>query len=175
MDNFFECYIWWLLLGLLLGFVLFWLYDLLFRRDGETLVRKYETQIAALTKDTSQLEDDLANTKRTLAEFSNEKDKVELAAKMGFSPFKNGKDNLTIIEGIGPKINALLVNNDVPTFASLESTDVANIQTILNNAGSAYKLAKPESWPKQAGMCVRGEWEELKRYQDQLVGGIEFD
>ena len=40
-------------------------------------------------------------------------------------------DDLTLIEGIGPKINALLNQNGVYTFAQLAATSVERLRSIL--------------------------------------------
>jgi large subunit ribosomal protein L21 len=29
----------------------------------------------------------------------------------------------------------------------------------------------PETWPKQAGMAASGDWDGLKKWQDELDGG----
>jgi NADH-quinone oxidoreductase subunit I len=82
-------------------------------------------------------------------------------------------DDLTKVEGIGPKISGLLQAAGIKTFAELANTDVAVIQQILTEAGSRYRLAKPQSWPKQAQLAAKGKWAELKTLQDSLKGGRE--
>ena len=42
---------------------------------------------------------------------------------------------------------------------------------ILTDAGDRYRLADPSTWPEQAGMANRKEWNALKEYQDYLQGG----
>ncbi|RME70040.1 MAG: 4Fe-4S dicluster domain-containing protein [Chloroflexi bacterium] len=84
-------------------------------------------------------------------------------------------DDLTKIEGIGPKINALLQNAGITTFAQLAATDVEKIQQILTEAGSRYQLADPGTWPQQAKLAAEGKWEELQKLQDSLKGGRRQD
>jgi len=81
------------------------------------------------------------------------------------------KDDLKAIEGIGPKIEGLLQTAGIKTWKTLSETSVDKIQGILDQAGSRYKLADPGSWPKQAEMAAAGKWDDLKEYQDFLVGG----
>ena len=81
------------------------------------------------------------------------------------------KDDLTAIEGIGPKISQLLRDNGITTWRELANTSVSAIQDILDAAGKRYKLADPGSWPKQAEMAADGRWDDLEEYQDFLQGG----
>ena len=81
------------------------------------------------------------------------------------------QDDLKAVEGIGPKIEGLLKADGIDTWRKLSNANVTTIQEILNKAGKRYKLADPGTWPKQAGMCADGKWDELTAYQDELNGG----
>ena len=80
-------------------------------------------------------------------------------------------DDLKKIEGIGPKIAGLLNEAGIYTFQQLSETAVDRIKEILAAAGSRYATHTPDTWPQQAGMAARGEWDELKKWQDELDGG----
>lgn len=97
--------------------------------------------------------------------------KVEkLLIKMGV--IKRWKQNdLTAVEGIGPKISGLLQADGITTWRELANAKVERIQGILDAAGKRYKLADPSSWPKQAEMAADGRWDDLDEYQDFLQGG----
>ncbi len=97
---------------------------------------------------------------------------LDAAKKAGFRlKQKNGQDDFTIVEGIGPKINELIHGADIHFYASLATSSVDNIQKILDDAGPRYKLAKPDTWPTQAKMAAENNWEALKTWQDELDGG----
>ena len=83
----------------------------------------------------------------------------------------DAEDDLKKIEGIGPKIEELIKNGGIKTWAALSNTDPSVIQGFLNDAGSRYKMHDPKSWPLQAGMAARGEWEALDKWQDEHEGG----
>ncbi len=83
-------------------------------------------------------------------------------------------DDLKIIEGIGPKIEELLNNNGIQSFKDLRMTDRDTLKSYLDAAGTRFKMHEPQSWPHQAGMAERGEWEELKIYQEFMDGGREI-
>jgi large subunit ribosomal protein L27 len=82
-----------------------------------------------------------------------------------------GKDNLKIVEGIGPKIESLLNETGITTFAQLSETPADKIREILEAAGSRYKVHDPTTWPQQAGLAAEGKMDELKALQDELKGG----
>lgn len=83
------------------------------------------------------------------------------------------EDDLTKIEGIGPKISSLLKAAGIKTFAQLSVTEADKIREILLEAGNRYKAHDPTTWPKQAAMANAGNWDELQAYQDILDGGKE--
>ncbi|MBU0491705.1 MAG: DUF4332 domain-containing protein [Chloroflexi bacterium] len=85
-------------------------------------------------------------------------------------PVPVAPDDLKVIEGIGPKIAGLLASVGIVTFAQLAQTDVAQLETILADAGLQH-LAKPATWPEQARLAAAGEWDALTQLQDQLKGG----
>jgi len=81
------------------------------------------------------------------------------------------KDDLTKIEGIGPKIAGLLNKAGVYTWAELSKTKVSFIQDVLTKAGPRYKMHSPKTWPQQSKLAAKGKWDELKKLQDELDGG----
>lgn len=80
-------------------------------------------------------------------------------------------DDLSIIEGIGPKIAELLVKGGIVTFADLAKAKPAAIQTILDAAGKRYQMHDPATWPKQAALARDGKTAELAKLQAELKGG----
>jgi len=79
-------------------------------------------------------------------------------------------DDLTRIEGIGPKISSLLQAATITTFAQLAAADVSRLEQILSEADLAG-LADPATWPEQARLAAAGEWDALETLQDELKGG----
>lgn len=80
-------------------------------------------------------------------------------------------DDLTSIEGIGPKIGELLAGNGIGTFAELAAASVEKLSGILHDAGSRYASHDPGTWPQQAELAAAGKFDELKALQDKLKGG----
>ena len=80
-------------------------------------------------------------------------------------------DDLTKVEGVGPKIASLLAEGGFDTFEKLAGADIPALQVILDNAGPRFKSHNPTTWPQQAGLAAAGKWDELKELQDRLDGG----
>ncbi|NPA68946.1 MAG: 50S ribosomal protein L21 [Chlorobi bacterium] len=81
-------------------------------------------------------------------------------------------DNLTKIEGIGPKIASILTEAGIDTFKKLSETKAEKISEILVAAGgNSYNRFDPTTWPEQAKLAANGKWDELKKLQDELNGG----
>ena len=78
-------------------------------------------------------------------------------------------DDLAIVEGIGPKIAAVLNQAGITTFAQLATADVSALTEILQTAN--LRLADPTTWPEQARLAADANWDALKALQDSLKGG----
>ncbi len=78
----------------------------------------------------------------------------------------SNKDDLKKIEGIGPRIEEILNKHDIYTFKNLRETDRDTLKSYLANADKRFSAHETESWPHQAGMAEKGQWEELKIYQE---------
>ncbi|MBK8565104.1 MAG: 30S ribosomal protein S6 [Saprospiraceae bacterium] len=80
-------------------------------------------------------------------------------------------DNLKRIEGIGPKIAEVLKASGVDSFAKLASMTPDQIKDLLNQAGDRFSFQDPATWPAQSQLAAQGEWDKLKKWQDELKGG----
>lgn len=79
-------------------------------------------------------------------------------------------DDLTKIEGIGPKMSAALKSAGIDTFAKLAASDQDALKQALEAAG--MNLAPSlETWAEQAKFAADDNWDGLKELQDSLVGG----
>lgn len=85
------------------------------------------------------------------------------------SPEAVAPDDLTQIEGIGPKISSVLQAAGITTFADLANADTAHLKQILIDAG--LRIHNPSTWPEQAALAGAGRWDDLKALQGQLSAG----
>ncbi|MFN2141956.1 MAG: DUF308 domain-containing protein [Candidatus Promineifilaceae bacterium] len=80
------------------------------------------------------------------------------------------KQDLTAIEGIGPKIAAALQAAGINSYTDLAATSPEQLRSILNTAGLS---ADPSTWPEQAQLAAAGKMAELQALQERLQGGRE--
>ncbi|MBT8263999.1 MAG: 30S ribosomal protein S2 [Muriicola sp.] len=99
---------------------------------------------------------------------AKEKPKKETAKKE-----KATADDLTKVEGMGPKISEVFQSAGIMTFADLASKSEEELKEVLAGAGARYASKNPASWPKQAKMAADGKWDELKEWQDNTKAGVE--
>ena len=84
-------------------------------------------------------------------------------------PISVEADNLTIIEGIGPKVAEVLAEAGILTFSQLAQANADDVQKILNEAD--LKMMDATSWPAQAKLAAENDMDGLKKMQDKLSGG----
>ena len=78
-------------------------------------------------------------------------------------------DDLTIIEGIGPKIASLLNQHGITSFTQLAGTPIPDLEKILQENG--LQFVKPGSWIEQGRLAAESKMDDLKALQDKLIGG----
>jgi len=100
----------------------------------------------------------------TLEPEEEREDKLPAVAPLNVKP-----DDLTIVEGVGPKINQVLHAAGIQSLFQLSESEVVNLKEILAAAG--LKLADPTTWPQQARLAIAGDLENLKALQSTLRGG----
>lgn len=81
-------------------------------------------------------------------------------------------NDLTVVEGIGPKIADILhTKGGIKTWWDLHNADTETLRSLLAAAGPRFQIHDPGSWPHQAGLLARGQWQEFKTLADALKGG----
>lgn len=78
-------------------------------------------------------------------------------------------DDLTVIEGIGLKVQATLNAAGIYRLDQLAKTATDELLRILRAAGN--RISDPTTWAEQASMAAAAKWDELKALQAQLKGG----
>ncbi len=101
--------------------------------------------------------------------------KKEAAPKKKTAPKKKAEakkgDDLTKIEGIGPKVAELFTENGIASYSDLAAKSADQLKAILTPKGGRYAAMEPGTWSEQAKMAAEGKWDELKKWQDELNGG----
>ena len=88
------------------------------------------------------------------------------------APAISGTDDLTRIEGIGPKMATALNNAGITRYYQLAELGEDQLREIIHNAGMRFSPSLP-TWARQAEFAAKGDWEGLQDYQDKLVAGRE--
>ena len=68
----------------------------------------------------------------------------------------SGRDDLKLIWGIGPKIEGVMNDNGIYTFAQIAAVPAERLTEILHKAGSRFRISSEElhqTWPTQARPC----------------------
>lgn len=81
-------------------------------------------------------------------------------------------DDLSIIEGIGPKIEDLLRANGIGGFAQLAQLHADDLADILERGGPNFRFANPATWAEQATLAAGNHWTELKQLQRGMIGSV---
>ncbi len=98
---------------------------------------------------------------------------VEATQKAVANDTTSEADDLTKIEGVGPKAAEALVAAGMTSYADIAKGDAEKIKEILTESSSRMAHLDPTSWPKQAKMAAEGKWDELQAWQDSVKGGVE--
>lgn len=94
-------------------------------------------------------------------------EEVEYTAAIG--------DDLTRIEGVGPKVQDILKDAGILTFRDIATTPLYKIKEHLQNAGPHYNMVDSSTWTEQALLAAEGRWDELEVRQEELIGGREAE
>ena len=105
---------------------------------------------------------------------AEKKPTAKKAATKKAAPKKSStKDDLTKIEGIGPKAAEALTAAGLATFADVSKSTPTKIKKILDESEGKFAAMDPGTWTKQAKLAAADKWDELKKWQDEMDGGIE--
>ena len=79
------------------------------------------------------------------------------------------QDDLTRIEGVGPKVAGILKENGIVSYNQLAHADVEKLAEMLREA--KLPMLHPATWPEQARLAAMADWDKLSAFQDDLKGG----
>ena len=81
-------------------------------------------------------------------------------------------DNLQVVEGIGPKMDEVLKKHGIHTWRELGASNFTKLRALLDKENpTRYRIIDPKTWPDQAKLADRNEWDELIAMQKQLDSG----
>jgi predicted flap endonuclease-1-like 5' DNA nuclease len=80
-------------------------------------------------------------------------------------------DDLTLIEGIGPKSAAALNESGITTFAQVAAMTAEQLEQAVKERGVRL-VGNAANWPKQAALAAAGDFAALAELQAKLKGGV---
>jgi predicted flap endonuclease-1-like 5' DNA nuclease len=183
------------IVGILVGWIIEWVIDWVFwrrkhreqQREIESLQRALDAAEAEqhdLEQKAIQCNQELSEARADLAACRADLEAAQAAAQEAATragpavviPLGDEeepeREDLTQIEGIGPKTAALLNEAGIYNYAQLADTPVARLREIMAAAGPRYRLIVPDTWPAQARLAAEGQWDELQVLKDCIVGGV---
>ncbi len=72
-------------------------------------------------------------------------------------------DDLTQINGIGPRMSSILVEGGVTTYAQLEHMTTDELRQLIA-VGGALPPSSLATWPTQAAYAAKGDWQGMAEY-----------
>ncbi len=154
---------WWMWLLLpfaLIAWALWWW----LRGAQEEQSRHYEIPVPG------PVEPSPSSSEERVAQLTTVEDGSPSAAETALTePSKKEPDDLTVIEGIGPKIAKMLNDLGIYTYEDLANADPEVLRQTFRQARLYF--VDPTTWPEQARLAAEGRWEELQALQDQLTAG----
>jgi len=80
-----------------------------------------------------------------------------------------GRDNLQMIEGLGPKSQQVLYEAGITTYRAVAESTPAALTDLIRAAG--MRLVNPGTWPEQAALLAAGDQDGFLALKDTLRGG----
>jgi F-type H+-transporting ATPase subunit gamma len=81
-------------------------------------------------------------------------------------------DDLTRVEGIGPKMSRALMAAGIDTFARLAAASEDELRSAIDQAGMRFAPSL-STWARQAELAAAGDWDGLTELQANLKAGRE--
>jgi predicted flap endonuclease-1-like 5' DNA nuclease len=156
----------WLLLGFVLGWIVCWLVSRRARRNT-TSADPAQAPVPVASPAPAPPQPVQAPAPVPTGPSPSRMIDVSAARAAGFN-LKHA-DDLTVIEGIGPKIDELLLAHDIESFVQVAQLHVDDLLDILERGGPNFRLANPADWAQQALLAAENRWKDLKALQAEIA------
>ena len=159
--------------GLILGLLIAWLYCRRRASAHETRIHDLELALKKKEVNLQDVQGELTERESRLQELDGRVRQQEGTIQdlnvrvQGLAQVE--PEDLTIVEGIGPKISSLLGTAGIVNYAQLAAAAVDRLREIVRDAGLA--MVDPGTWPEQARLAADAKWDELETLQEELKGG----
>ncbi len=79
------------------------------------------------------------------------------------------RDNLLVIEGLGPKSQEVLYAAGITTYRAIAESSPEALANLIRGAG--LRLVRTETWPQQAGLLAAGDQTGFQAFRESLRSG----
>ncbi len=100
-------------------------------------------------------------------------DETAAEAPVAVLPTSVKLDDLTIVEGIGPKVSSVLNNAGIMNLVQLSEAAPEQLKEVLEKSG--LQFMDPGTWGEQARLAAEGKMAELEALKQGLKGGRRID
>ena len=130
------------------------------------LLQNKVTTLEEMNQESENLSEQI-NTKLLELEKSVEEKMIEVSSIN--ARMSKMQDDLTHILGIGPKVSSVLREAGINNFTKLGSINLNRLNEILEAENpNILRLIDPSTWPEQAKLASRENWEALLNLQESL-------
>ena len=139
--------------------------------NGERAISDWRTRYAALEAEVGRARE-WEGRYRAL---ETERDRMRADLEARYRALQSGiagptPDDLVVIEGIGPKINAALISDGITRFVDIRDADEQRLRAAIKKAGISF-APSVSTWAEQAGYLVDGDMDGLRRFVDHRSAG----
>ena len=142
---------------------------LLHKKDQATSLSKLKKSEEQVKELTNKLQEKTANGE-------NIADEVEAASTNSDSELSASdeeeevKNDLSVINGIGPKLHEALNNLGIYSFNHLIAADINELMETLKENGVRFNKNNANTWAQQATLAAQGDWSGLDALKEELKG-----
>ena len=138
-------------------------------QEKDDTISSHEEKAAELEKQNSQRLAQIAASENKVRRLESSLAEKEQEITTLSARAKTMQDDLSTLDGIGPKVSAILRLAGITSFSRLATTDIDKIRETLEAENpNLLRLTDPSTWPEQARMAAEGDWEALKALQNDL-------
>ncbi len=145
-------------------------------QEREKEIEERDSSIELMREDLTALEkkaqDALTRAEAAEACIANLEEALEERAQEAASQktrIRSMQDDLSVIDGIGPRISSVLRSAGITSFSKLAESEAEEIRGILVAENpSLTRLTDPSTWHEQAMLAADGDWGGLKAVQDSI-------
>ena len=145
-------------------------------QEREKAIKEKDSSIKLMRKDLSALEkkaqDALTRAEAAEAGIAKLEEALEERTQEAASQkarIRSMQDDLTVIDGIGPRVSSVLRAAGITAFSKLAEREPEEIKGILVAENLRLtRLTDSSTWHEQARMAADGDWEGFKTLQDSI-------